>query len=484
MVHTRELSGALRGLVDLVGDGAIALDDPTIDRYATDAWPVMRKLRALGLRDRRPRAVLLPSSTEEVAAMVRFAGGHGLTITPYGGGSNVVGATESDGGIILSTERLDRIVEFDEVAQLVHVEAGVRGDTLENELGRRGYTLGHYPQSLPLSTVGGWIATRASGTFSSYYGGIEGVIAGLTVVMATGDVLAIPPAPRHAAGPNPVQIFIGSEGTLGVVTSAWLQVCRCPEVELPQAYLVPGFETGLDVLRDLMQRGLMPALARLYNPAETASILDGCDGRAGRAEDDCLLLCAHIGVPSIARAQEVEVAHACTAAGARGIGADPVAVWMKKRYEATAFWEVTASPGRILDTIEVCAPWSRVAAVARNLDAALRAWSSRVLIHASHVYTTGASLYAIFIVEDRDDRVALERHARAWDAAIESVTSAGGLPAHHHGIGVARAQWFEGSDYGALYRRIKGALDPGYVLNPGKLDRRLSVPSIRDLDGV
>jgi len=479
MVQTHELPGDLRALADLVGDDAIARDGPTIDRYATDAWPVMRKLRGLGLRMRRPCAVLFPSSIEQVSAIVRFAAGHELTITPYGGGSNVVGATETDGGIILSTERLDRIVELDEVSQLVHVEAGVGGDTLEGELDRRGYTLGHYPQSLPLSTVGGWIATRASGTFSSYYGGIEGMVAGLTVVMATGEVVTTPPAPRHAAGLNPLQVFIGSEGTLGIVTSAWLQVRRRPEAELLQAYLVPGFETGFDLLRGLTQRGLTPALVRLYNPTETASI------RGGHGEsDDCLLLCVHVGVPSIARAQEAEVAQACAIVGARSIGADPVTSWLNKRYDATAFWEVTASSGRILDTIEVCAPWSRVAAVARGLDEALGAWSSHVLMHASHVYTTGTSLYAIFIVEDRDDRAVLERHTRAWDAAIASVTSAGGLPVHHHGVGVARAEWFEQSSYAALYRRIKGALDPGHVLNPGKLDRRLSMPSVQDLDGL
>lgn len=472
MTTIRLLPEQIAELRLLLGDGKVVADGDTRLRYATDAWPVMRKLRRLGYQDHVPDVVVLPHSSDEVVEVLRFAGREGVGVTPFGGGSNVVGATTTDGGIVLSTERMNRILDLDVLSQLVLVEAGVRGDVLEDYLAGHGYTLGHYPQSLALSTVGGWIAMRAAGTYSTGYGGIEALVAGLTVVTAAGEPRTVHPAPRQAGGLNPLHLFIGSEGTLGVITSAWLQVSRRPEHEHHQAYLLPDFDTGLRVLREVAQRDVAPALVRLYNEAESLALLGGA-----REEGSCVLLCSHVGARPVVEAKHGEVDRVCAAAGGRALGSEPVTSWLTQRYGAQSFWETTTLRGRILDTLEVCAPWSVVGAVWRRLEEELGAYSSSVYLHASHIYPMGTSLYATFVVEGTDDWDVLQRHAAAWHGAIAGVVATGGLPVHHHGVGLARAHWFMSSDRDALFQPVRTALDPDGVLNRDNLGQQTRWPA-------
>ena len=207
-------------------DGTVSTDPQTLREHATDSWPLALLRRVRGDDLPEPAAVISPATTGEVATVLAWASQTGTAVVPRGAGSGVCGgATADSDAVVLDLSRMDRIGEVDAISHTVEVQAGVRGDRLEQELAKLGLTTGHYPQSVAISTVGGWIAASSAGQASTGFGAIEDVLLGLTAVLPDGEILRLRPVPRSAAGPDLRRLLIGSEGTLAVVTEATL-ACR------------------------------------------------------------------------------------------------------------------------------------------------------------------------------------------------------------------------------------------------------------------
>jgi alkyldihydroxyacetonephosphate synthase len=260
-----------RELVAIVGERRLSQRESDLASYGRDMWPrLLIGLRSGTLPPDRPHVVVWPESEREVAAIVRVARRLGVPVVPYGGGSGVCGgAVPILGGITIDLKRMNELSGIDRDEMTCDVEAGMNGERFERALNRRGYTLGHFPSSIYCSTVGGWLACRAAGQMSTKYGKIEDRVAGLTVVTGRGDVVHTDGPVRAERGPNWSQLLVGSEGTLGIITSARLRVSPTPELRVLRGFGLDSVAHGVEAIRRVMQRGLRPAVVRLYDELDT-----------------------------------------------------------------------------------------------------------------------------------------------------------------------------------------------------------------------
>ncbi|MFG3439407.1 FAD-binding oxidoreductase [Nonomuraea sp. NPDC047897] len=444
----------------------------------TDRDEVIRRTRdwwagtSIGETDGEPAtpdAVIVEAADEEqVAAVVRICGAHGIPLTVSAGRSNVLGAAlPVFGGVVLDVCRLNRIVSFDAESMIVEVQAGMFGDLFEKELQERhGATTGHWPSAFAISTVGGWAACRGAGQLSTRYGKIEDMVVGLDVVLPDGTTASYGAYPRAAVGPDLRQLFIGSEGTLGVITRLRLRTHRLPDYARGLAYGFDTFAAGLDACREILQRGATPAVLRLYDAHES--------GTHFAEPGTNLLLIADEGDPALVDATMAVVEEACAGrASAKLDGAAVLARWLDERMIVGKSGDGFAKgPGFVADTCEIAAPWSALQAVYEEVVAAIEAvpGTLRASAHQSHAYTDGACLY-FSLRGDVDRPRRREWYRAAWDAANEVLIRHGAAISHHHGVGLLRSPYVEaalGSGFGTLVA-VKRALDPAGIMNPGKL---------------
>jgi alkyldihydroxyacetonephosphate synthase len=408
-------------------------------------------------------AVASPATAAQVSEVLAVCNDAEIPVTAAAGRSGVCGASVPiHGGVVLDLCGLTGIVEVDETSLVLDVAPGTFGDHLEHTLRTdHRLTLGHWPQSVALSTVGGWLACRSAGQLSTRYGKIEDMVLGLDVVLADGRQITTGGAPRAAAGPDLNQLFVGSEGTLGIITGARLRVHRAPRHERRAAYSFATFHDGLDAMREVLQRGGSPAVLRLYDPAEA--------DRTYHTGDRALLLVLDEGdLARVDRNLEV-VAEAC--GGGHPDDDAHVGHWLEHRNDVAAL-EALTTRGYVVDTMEVVGRWRDLPQIYDGTVAALRAveGTASASSHQSHSYRDGGCLYFTFAAKvDPDDR---DRYYReAWDAGTRAVLAAGGALSHHHGVGLNRSR-FVAEALGPAFEVLaatKAALDPRGILNPGKL---------------
>ncbi|MQA84938.1 MAG: FAD-binding protein [Streptosporangiales bacterium] len=453
-------------LARVVGPGTVITDPEQLDVHAHDLWPVSAKEYLQGRHPHRPDAVVRVTDESQIPPMLVWAAERKVPVTPRGLGSGVTGAAVPvHGGIVLDLSALAGIVDLDETDLTVTVRAGTRGDTLEDALAERGYTLGHSPQSLPLSSPGGWVATRAIGQFSSRYGGIEDLVVSLTVVLPTGETVRLPRVPRAAVGPDLKHLFLGAEGTLGIVTEVTLRIFPLPEHRTVQALRFPDVASGIEAMRHITRAGLRPFLVRLYDEDESRIAMN--DG----SFDGCALFLGSEGVRAVAEAEQVTALDCCTRFGGERLGPEPAQRWLDHRYDVSALESLLRHPGGLVETIEVAHFWSRIHRVYADLKDALTPLAG-VLGHFSHVYSHGTSLYLILVGEAADDAAVQRRLTEIWTAAMEICLEHDAAISHHHGVGIARLPYLRralGEGATTVLHRVKAALDPAGVLNPGKL---------------
>jgi alkyldihydroxyacetonephosphate synthase len=437
-----------------------------------DWWPLAIGWAARGAVPARPAAVARPADVAGVAAVLRIAQAARLPVTPMAGRSGVCGgAVPVFGGIALDLTGLTGLVDLDEASLVADVAAGTFGPDLEDALGATGagYTLGHWPQSMDISTVGGWLACRSAGQYSTRYGKIEDMVLGLEVVLADGRVIHTEGAgPRAATGPNLTQLFVGSEGTLGVITGARLRVHPAPTDSARRAYAFADLAAGLEACRLVLRRGATPAVLRLYDEAESRRNFDRADS--------CVLIVFDEADPLLLDATMAMLDTEC--AGATRLDDALVERWLAERNDTSALAPLWRA-GIVVDTVEVAARWSVLGALCDDVRAALREIEGTIAasVHESHAYPDGACVYFTFAGRRPDD-APLEDAAwqedyyrRAWDAVMAVTHRHRAAISHHHGIGLNRGRHLAealGQSFDALVV-IKRALDPAGILNPGKL---------------
>lgn len=408
-------------------------------------------------------AVASPTSAEQVAAVLAVCDRARVPVTAAGGRSGVCGASVPvHGGVVLDLCGLTGILDVDATSLVLDVAPGTFGDHLEHSLRTgHGLTLGHWPQSVALSTVGGWLACRSAGQLSTRYGKIEDLVLGLDVVLADGRTISTGGSPRAAVGPDLTQLFVGSEGTLGIITGARLRLHPVPRHERRAAYRFASFEDGLDAMRRIVQRGATPAVLRLYDPTEA--------DRTYHTGDQALLLVLDEGDPAIVEVTMELVAEV----GLDGHAEDVAHVghWLEHRNDVGAL-EALIRRGYVVDTMEVAGRWRDLPAIHRETVAALGSVTGTVAAsaHQSHTYPEGGCLYFTFAGSvDAGDR---DRYYReAWEAGTRAALLAGGGLSHHHGVGLNRNRFVAEALGPAVevLRAAKAALDPNGILNPGKL---------------
>lgn len=455
----------ISSLTHALGTDAVRTDPEELHAGSHDAWAVTAKGLLRGEDPYRPDAVVRVTAESQVEVALAWARRAGVPVTTRGLGSGVTGAaTPLRGGIVLDLSGLAGPIDLDETDLTVTALAGTRGSDLESQLHERGYTLAHSPQSLELSSVGGWLATNATGQFSSRYGGIEDLVVGFAAALPTGESVDLAGTPRAPVGPDLRRLFLGAEGTLGVVTRVTLKVVPIPEERVVEALALPDVAAGIDAMRAITRAGLRPFLVRCYDPAETAFVL-GDSSASG-----CALFLGCEGLRDVARAEQDAAVRLAVERGGRRLGPHPVERWLEHRFDYAALEEVLRRPGGVAETIEVAHFWSGVGALYDELTSALAPLAT-VLGHFSHVYPQGTSLYLILLGEEADAAAAEERLREIWDTAMRVCLRHGAAIAHHHGVGLARLPYLREAlgQSMAVLERVKSALDPDGILNPGKL---------------
>ncbi len=435
-----------------------------------------------------PDAVVVPGTGDEVAAILSWCTEHRVAVVAFGGGTSVVGGLDPldvdrsgkrlRAVISLDLHRFDRLVDLDAISGVAVLGAGLTGPRAEELLGERGFSLGHFPQSFQFATIGGFAVTRSSGQASAGYGRFDDMVVGLTVITPRGT-LRLGDVAKSAAGPDLRQLMLGSEGTLGIVTSVAVRVHHVPTAVINEAWHFPDFATGADALRVVAQRGvgLGPTVLRLSDEAETGVNLAKPDAIGdGGAPGGCLAITRYEGDEAGCVARRELTAAVLTGAGGTSSGADAADAWEHGRFSAPYLRDALLAVGAGCETLETATNWSRIAelrtAVVDALTDALVASGSQavVLCHISHTYPTGASLYFTVVYRMTDDPIA--QWASAKSAANDAIVRSGATITHHHSVGVDHRDWL-GAEIGEtgveILRAVKQALDPAGILNPGKL---------------
>lgn len=453
-------------LQEALGQGKIFTDEFTLKDRRRDYWMLSQLDDMQGRRLPNPSCVVRPAETEDVVAVVNLCRENGSPLVPFGLGSGVCGGVKVTPQTVLldmSAMTRTRLLDIDNL--LVTFEAGVRGIDAEAIVAKNGLTIGHHPQSIELSTVGGWVATRAAGQFSTAYGCIEDMVLGLEVVLPSGDVFNTRMTPRASAGPDLKQIFLGSEGTMGVITAVTLTLRWKPEKRAMSAYYAPTMEEGFELQRFIIQSGWTPPVMRLYDASEVGRNFS--DYKQG---DDVLLLLIHEG--PVARV-DAEVAACSTLASNQGGTAAPAAVvehWYRERNHVPSF-EDLIKKGIVADTIEIAATWDRIGPIYKNVVRSLREVKGVVVAsaHSSHCYRSGINLYFTFAAIPENPETMADIYKECWHRTMKETVAGGGGISHHHGIGRVRRDWLPaeiGETGMTMLKSIKKVLDPTNFMNP------------------
>lgn len=453
-----------------LSDAEVLTDPESLLRRAADTWPLRLAQRAMGADPTPPLCVVRPASVDGVAAALRLLSARGVPVVPFGGGSGVAGgAAPPAGTVVLDLGGLDQIIDLNEEDLSVTVGAGVFLGRLESWLQERGYTTGHYPQSIDLAQVGGLVATRSAGQFSTKYGNIEDLLLGLEAVLPSGERCRISSVPRRAVGPDLRHLWIGSEGALGVITEVTLKIFPVPPERWLQAYRLPDMSRGLEAIRLFMRAGWRPAVVRLHDAMEAMRSYSDLV-----PPGEVILLLLSEGPVGYAAAEGAAVDAIVTEAGGTALGPAPVEAWLSHRNDVGYLAQLIGA-GFVVDTIEVAAGWRSIARIYAEVLERVPNEVPEVRYlsgHSSHSYPQGTNLYFSVVAHPEQNPAAAEAvYRQIWARVMQITLEQGGTICHHHGIGRLRAPWVP-QDLGSAYpllRALKGALDPHGVMNPGAL---------------
>ena len=427
-----------------------------VTKYLKDWWPLLWIDESVG---GNAVAAVRPVNSDELAALVKFANAEGVSLYVHAGGSSVTGASIPSGGVVVDMNGLDQILDLDEANRTVTVQAGARLSVLEGRLKAKGFTLSQFPQSFELATIGGFISTLGTGQYSTLYGGIEDAVLRLKVVLPSGEAIWTRrrEVPRSSAGPDLARLFLGAEGSFGIVEAAELKIRKQPTHLWKAAYRFGSFESAISASKSLMELDVRPAVCRAYNEVESLFQFE---------EQACtLLLMYHFRSKPVLEAVSAEVS---ALLGHDGKAMDPSVVdrWLEKRFNFKEQIDSVRKMGYTLETIEVSCMWSRVFETYADAAGALGEVKgvAGVGAHISHLYDQGACIYFTLLFEPRKETYwavweEMAKVARAHDATIS----------HHHGVGILKRVYAKDEVPVTLLKDIKGAIDPKGIMSPDRM---------------
>lgn len=441
-----------------------------------------------------PDGVAEPVSGAEVCKLLDFARQHDAVVIPYGGGTSVAGhitpLPDSRPVLTLSLAKMNSLIALDRESQIATIGAGANGPRVEELLNAEGYTLGHFPQSFELSTLGGWVVTRSSGQQSLRYGRIEQMFAGGTLETLQGT-LDIPTFPASSAGPDIREIVLGSEGRLGVLTEVKVRVTRLPEQEEFHVFFLPDWERASTAMREVAQRKLPLSMLRLSNAEETRTqlilagheravgLLDKILRLRGAGDGRCMMTVGVTGNPAGVSFSLRELKKILKPYGAVATGQMLGKKWRGNRFKAPYLRETLWQLGYAVDTLETAVDWPKVTGTVNAIESALRKGlqdedeTVLAFTHLSHLYAQGSSIYTTYAYRVGSDYAqTLARWKKLKEAASQEIVKAGGTISHQHGVGRDHAPYLP-AEKGRIGMSTLQALcrhfDPERRLNPGKL---------------
>jgi len=503
---TRASAADLDALAAVVGAEHVLTDDETrVVHWAGRSVRDLIRTRA-GDFTRVTDVVVYPGDEDECRRLLALASERDLVVIPFGGGTSISGslhAEDDEPRVVVTVDlgRLNRVLRVDEHSGLAHVQAGILGPDLEADLGARGLTMGHVPDSFTYSTLGGWVATRSSGMQSDKYGDIADIVKGLRLVRPSG-VVALRDLPSTSTGPSLREMIIGSEGRLGIITEVTIQVHRLPERREVIAYLFPTWDAGLLALHAVARSEAHPVFTRLSDADETAFSLSTIkapttplkkakafgqerlwDVLRLRGWDTDALCISYVCYEGSKRHndREKDLVKAIVARhGGITLGSGPGALYDQKKFDTPYIRDFLLDRRTVGDVSETAAPWSKLAEVHRRTKAAAqRAFAELgrtgfVMCHLSHSYHAGACLYFTFAFVLDDARDDLAQYDTVKRAVQQEFMDAGATLSHHHGVGTEHRPWMaeDVSPEGvALLAGLFEAADPEHRLNPDKVLR-------------
>lgn len=435
-----------------------------------------------------PDVVAFPRNEHEVERVMHWCWGEGYAVIPYGGGSSTVGGIEPpgdfDGVVTIDLRALNQVLEIDELSRSALIQAGVYGPALEDQLRPHGFTLRHFPQSFEFSTLGGWIATRSGGHYATNHTHIDDFVESTRMVTPMG-IWESRRLPGSGAGPSPDRLVLGSEGTLGIITEAWMRIQVRPKFRASAGVAFPSFEAGAEGARQVVQSKLWPANCRLLDPGEaaTAAGLDGAHAllvigfessdlpqgefmrqavaiakdAGGTVDDDSIIISDEPG----------------RATGREG----SVGAWRDSFINAPYQRNISTGLGLVEDTLETAVTWDQWP----RLDAAVRqaiqeamdrsCRGGTVTCRFTHVYPDGPAPYFTFAGFGRRGGE-LEAHQEIKKAASEAIMASGGTITHHHAVGRLHKPWYQEESPDVFLEALRAAkrrVDDRGVMNPGVL---------------
>lgn len=499
-IPASRLDDGLRGTLEqAIGADYVRADDMerVIHGYGKGVRDLVRVRR--GDFGRLPDVVVYPGNENDVVKIVDAVVAVDGVLIPFGGGSNIVAALEATPDeqrqvVSIDMGRMNKVLEIDEEAGLARIQAGVLGPDMEAQLEPRGWTMGHFPDSFTHSTLGGWIATRSTGMQSDKYGDIADITRGLRMVMP-GQVLELHPLPSASSGPSVREMVLGSEGRLGIITEAWVNVHRVPEVREIIAYFFPTYRDGVEAMHDILVSDAEPSVTRVSDENETAFTFATQKASKGVSKvvtnlfqknlerkgwdlsRFCISFIGYEGTPSHVAYTKNIVEKIIREHGGAKVGKGPGALYDQKKFDTPYIRDFLLDFGALADVSETASPWSMMVELhdeaVRRVQQVIADENAQgfIMCHLSHSYHSGACQYFTFAVNDTP-----ERAERTYDKVKQAIQTCfvehRSSVSHHHGVGEEHAPWLaeDISPAGVfIQEKLFEGVDPGKNLNPGKI---------------
>jgi len=465
-------------LVGLVGEDQVITDADVLQESSVDRFRRFEAFHGV-FRLPSPAAVVNVYSAAEVAAVLKFANANRVHVVPRTGHTATEGGLETilENTIVIDGSAMNKIVNIDTENMQATVQCGVPLQVLDDQLREQGYTTGHSPQSKPIAQLGGLVATRSIGQFSTLYGGIEDMVVGLEAVFPDGGITRIKNVPRRAAGPDIRHVVIGNEGALCFITEVTVKIFKYfPENNRFLGYTLDNMKTGFEILREVMVNGYRPSVARLYD------VEDGAYHFSHFADGKCVLIFVAEGVKPLADATAGAIQEIVAQYGE----CEPVEAKLIERWFAHLNWDPAnlaeekteiMETKNICNTTEISGSWSIINGIYETCMQRVRDEIPDLTLlggHSSHSYLNGTNLYFVYfynVVDCKPEEELTKYHLPIKKIIVEETIKAGGSMCHHHGVGKHRTPWIE-DEYGSSYYSLdtlKKAFDPNSVRNPGTI---------------